>query len=83
MYHLNPDYENNFFTAMCQRLSIRVILAHSPLPKGRLERWNGIHQQRLIPLMKLDGVKNIEDVCYIEVERTLNTEKKQLNFKKG
>ncbi len=112
MYHLNPDCEHNFFTAMCQRLGIRVILARSPQAKGRVERWNGIHQQRLIPLMKLDNIKNmqdankylenyivehnrrfakqpkignshtplpdwvhnIEDVCYIIVERTLNND---------
>ena len=61
MYHLNPDCEHNFFTAMCEHLSIRVILARSPQAKGRVERWNGIHQKRLIPLLHLDGVKNMQD----------------------
>jgi hypothetical protein len=61
MYHLNPDAEHNFFTAMCENLGIRVIMAHSPQAKGRVERWNGVHQKRLIPLMKLDGVRDMAD----------------------
>lgn len=61
MYHLNPDCEHNFFTAMCEHLGIRVILARSPQAKGRVERWNEIQQQRLIPLLKLDGVCYMQD----------------------
>jgi transposase len=61
MYHLNPEAGHNFFTAMCRNLGIRVIMAHSPQAKGRVERFNGIHQRRLIPLMKLDGVKDMAD----------------------
>lgn len=60
MYHLNPDAEHNFFTAMCNNLGIRVILAHSAQAKGRVERWNGVQQKRLIPLLALDGVKDME-----------------------
>jgi len=60
MYHLNPDAPHNFFTAMCQALGIRVILAHSPQAKGRVERFNGVHQHRLIPLLRLDGVRDME-----------------------
>lgn len=60
MYHLDPDKEHNFFTMMCEVLGIRVILAHSPQAKGRVERYNGVHQRRLIPLMKLDGVQDME-----------------------
>jgi hypothetical protein len=36
-------------------------MAHSAQAKGRVERWNGVHQRRLVPLMKLDGVKDIAD----------------------
>ncbi len=112
MYHLSPNHDHNFFTAMCQRLGIKVILAHSPQAKGRVERYNGVHQQRLIPLLKLDGVhdtnhmnkylenyivkfnkrfskspkngnshrplpswaKNIEDLFYLEIERTIKND---------
>ena len=61
MYHLLPEREHNFFTAMCEHLGIRVILARSPQAKGRVERWNGIHQKRLIPLMKLDKVYDMKN----------------------
>ena len=60
MYHLDPHKEHNFFTMMCEVLGIRVIPAHSPQAKGRVERYNGVHQRRLIPLMKLDGVQDME-----------------------
>lgn len=61
MYHLLPEREHNFFTAMCNHLGIKVILAHSPQAKGRVERFNGIHQKRLIPLLKLDKVYDIKN----------------------
>jgi len=61
MYHLIAGGEANFFTNMCDNLGIRVIPAHSPQAKGRVERWNGIQQRRLIPLMKLDGVNDMAD----------------------
>ena len=57
MHHVAE--EGNFFTAMCDNLGIRVIMAHSAQAKGRVERWNGVHQRRLIPLMRLDGVKDM------------------------
>ena len=62
MYHLDPEDDNqNFFTQMCRNLGIRIIMAHSPQAKGRVERWNGVHQRRLVPLMKLDGVRDMVD----------------------
>ena len=60
MYHLISGREHNFFTNMCALLNIEVIKAGSPQAKGRVERGNGTHQDRLIPLMRLDGVKTIE-----------------------
>jgi len=75
MYHYNPDSEHNFFTSMCEYLGIRVILAHSPQAKGRVERLNGVHQKRLVPLMKLDGVRDMESAnkylenCILEHNR--------------
>jgi transposase len=59
MYHVVEN--ENFFTRMCENLGIRVIMAHSPQAKGRVERWNGVHQRRLVPLMRLDGVKDMSD----------------------
>src|SRR6266851_2781439 len=36
------------FGRMCARLGIRIIGAHSPQAKGRVERKNGVHQDRLV-----------------------------------
>lgn len=59
MYHLDLDKEHNFFTMMCKILGIRVIQARSPQAKVRVEQYNGVHQRRLIPLLKLDGVRDM------------------------
>ena len=39
------------FGRMCQKLDIRIIAANSPQAKGRVERGNGTHQDRLIKKM--------------------------------
>jgi len=36
------------FGRMCARLRIRIVGAHSPQAKGRVERNNGVHQDRLV-----------------------------------
>ena len=46
------------FGRMCQRLDIRIIAANSPQAKGRVERGNATHQDRLIKKM---GRKKIRD----------------------
>ena len=46
------------FGRMCQKLDIRIIAANSPQAKGRVERGNGTHQDRLIKKM---GLKRIGD----------------------
>jgi len=60
MYHLPPGGEENFFTSMCRLLGVRTIRASSPQAKGRVERGNGTHQSRLVPLLRLDGVKTLD-----------------------
>jgi hypothetical protein len=40
------------FGRMCQRLGIRIIAASSPQAKGRVERNNGTHQDRMIKKMR-------------------------------
>jgi hypothetical protein len=62
MYHLEPGREHNFFTNMCRLLGIVTIRAHSPQAKGRVERANGTHQNRLVPLLELRGVRTAEDL---------------------
>jgi hypothetical protein len=39
------------FGRMCQKLDIQIIGAHSPQAKGRVERGNGTHQDRLVKKM--------------------------------
>ena len=44
------------FGRMCQKLGIRIIAASSPQAKGRVERMNGVHQDRLIKKMRRKGI---------------------------
>lgn len=44
------------FGRMCGKLDIRIIAANSPQAKGRVERGNGTHQDRLIKKMGLKGI---------------------------
>jgi hypothetical protein len=49
-----------YFGQMCDNLDIIVIRANSPQAKGRVERGNKTHQDRLVKLMGLKNIKNIE-----------------------
>jgi len=40
------------FGGMCARLGIRIVGAHSPQAKGRVERNNGVHQDRLVKKLR-------------------------------
>jgi hypothetical protein len=44
-----------------KELDIELICAHSPQAKGRVERRNGVLQDRLIKEMKLRGISTIEE----------------------
>lgn len=46
------------FGLMCKKLGIRIIGAGSPQAKGRVERSNGVHQDRLIKKMRRLGIEN-------------------------
>jgi len=57
----NPDNEKkNMFNMMCERLGIRLILANSSQAKGRVERSNRTHQDRLVSWLRLRGIKSIK-----------------------
>ncbi len=47
------------FGQACQKLDIRIIAAHSPQAKGRVERSNGTYQDRLVKELSLRGIKTI------------------------
>src|SRR5713226_3688078 len=44
------------FGRMCARLGMRIIGAHSPQAKGRVERKNGVHQDRLVKKFRRQGI---------------------------
>ena len=48
------------FGRMCQKLDIRIIAANSPQAKGRVERGNGTHQDRLIKKMGRNKIRTHE-----------------------
>ena len=48
------------FGRMCQKLGIRIIAANSPQAKGRVERGNGTHQDRLIKKMRRKEISSAE-----------------------
>jgi hypothetical protein len=48
------------FGRMCARLDIRIIPANSPQAKGRVERGNGTHQDRLIKKLRRAGLADYE-----------------------
>jgi hypothetical protein len=48
------------FGRMCQKLDVRIIAANSPQAKGRVERGNGTHQDRLIKKMGRKKIRTHE-----------------------
>src|SRR6202165_1409839 len=48
------------FGRMCERLGIRIIAASSPQAKGRVERNNGVHQDRLVKKLRRQGIQSYE-----------------------
>ena len=54
---------------MCERLEIRIIAASSPQAKGRVERNNGVHQDRLVKKLRRQGIESYEATNeYLEAE---------------
>ncbi len=47
------------FGRACWRLGIEIITAHSPQAKGRVERRNGVLQDRLVKELRLLGISDI------------------------
>jgi len=62
------------FGTACKKLGIRIIPAYSPQAKGRVERKNGVFQDRLVKELGLLGIKTIE-----ETNRMLNPFTDRLN----
>ena len=47
------------FGRSCKRLGIKIIRAHSPQAKGRVERSNGVYQDRLVKELRLEGISDM------------------------
>ena len=58
---LQGEVAETQFGRMCRRLGIRIIAAHSPQAKGRVERNHGTHQDRLVKKMRRQGVGTLEE----------------------
>lgn len=73
---LNVFGKNSQFRRALKELDIEIIHAQSPQAKGRVERANGTLQDRLIKLMRLEGISSIEDANeYAEKYRLEHNEK--------
>jgi hypothetical protein len=54
---------------MCARLELRIIAASSPQAKGRVERNNGVQQDRLVKKLRRQGIQSYEATNeYLEAE---------------
>src|SRR5216684_4257011 len=57
------------FGRMCQRLGIRILGAHSPQAKGRVERKNGVHQDRMVKKFRRKDMQTYEAAnAYLQAE---------------
>lgn len=53
------ERQTQFGRAM-EQLGVELILAHSPQAKGRVERMNGVLQDRLVKALRLAGINDLE-----------------------
>jgi transposase len=49
------------FEKVCDKLGVEILSAYSPQAKGRVERRNGILQDRLVKELRLAGISTIEE----------------------
>jgi len=55
----NQEPQTQFKRAM-EALGVELILAHSPQAKGRVERRNGVFQDRLVKALRLERIVDLE-----------------------
>ena len=61
-------------------LEVTLICAHSPQAKGRVERRNGVFQDRLVKAMRLAGIRDIESANKFLEETFLPDLNRKFNF---
>ena len=64
------ERQTQFGRAMAQ-LGVELILAHSPQAKGRVERMNGVLQDRLVKALRLAAISDLESANRFLEERFL------------
>ncbi len=58
---LRGDGPQTQFDRAMKQLEVDLILAYSPQAKGRVERRNGLFQDRLVKALRLEGISTIEE----------------------
>ncbi len=48
------------FSKACEKLGVKILSAHSPQAKGRVERSHGVYQDRFVKELKLQGITTVE-----------------------
>ena len=69
------------FGRAMQELNVKLILAHSPQAKGRVERRNAVFQDRLVKAMRLAGLNDLEAANRYLEETFLPELNRQFNVK--
>jgi transposase len=65
------------FGRAMRELDVEVICAHSPQAKGRVERRNGMLQDRLVKALRLAGIASLEEAnCFVEGKEWRRTEER-------
>lgn len=73
---LNGTQPMSEFERAMKELGVKVIHAHSPQAKGRIERWFNTLQDRLVKEMRLKGISTIEQANIFLKEYLLVYDKK-------
>ena len=60
-YQLKGEYPDTQFARSLRELGIRIIYAHSPQAKGRIERKFGVLQDRLCSELRLHNISTLQD----------------------
>jgi len=65
------------FGKACKKLGIEILGAHSPQAKGRVERSNGVHQDRLVKELQLAGISDLNKANAFLMETYLDGHNKR------
>jgi hypothetical protein len=69
----NPNHTKlSQFERAMQEMGVTIIHAHSPQAKGRVERSNSTHQDRLIKEMRIAGISSMEQANRFVQERYID-----------